>query len=108
MSSTARTAGVAERRNRAGRGDGEGASGWVEKAARAGYTAKAAVYAVIGVLAFQQAIGSGGGTTGSSGALQQVASGPFGTILISLLALGLAGYVIWRLVQAFLDPEAGR
>lgn len=88
------------------RGAGGEAPGWVEPVARAGYAAKAAVYAVIGVLAVRQAAGSGGETTGGSGAIQQIAGGPFGTVLVGLLAAGLAGYVIWRLVQAFLDPEA--
>ncbi len=78
---------------------------WVEPAARAGYAAKGVVYAVIGVLAAQMALGSGGQTSGSRGALREIASGTFGQILIGLMALGLAGYVIWRLAQAFYDPE---
>ena len=86
--------------------DSSQASDWVESAARAGYAAKAGVYAVIGVLALQQALGRGGGTTGSGGALERIAAGPFGQILVGLLAVGLAGYVVWRLVQAFRDPEA--
>lgn len=78
----------------------------VEIAARAGYTAKGVVYAIIGGLAFQQAIGSGGQTSGSRGALDEIASAPFGQVLLWIMALGLAAYVLWRLVQAFVDPEA--
>lgn len=78
---------------------------WVEPAARAGYAAKGVVYAVIGVLAAQMALGDGGQTSGSRGALREIASGTFGQVLIGLMAAGLAGYVIWRLAQAFYDPE---
>lgn len=81
------------------------ASDWIEWSARLGYTAKGVVYAVIGGLAFQQAIGSGGEISGTRDALRQIASGPFGKVVLGLVTLGLAGYVIWRLVQATLDPE---
>lgn len=78
-----------------------------EKAGRAGYAAKGAVYVLIGVLALVAAFGPGGGgqTAGSSEALQVVKQSTFGDILLGLLALGLVGYVLWRLTQAFIDPE---
>lgn len=77
----------------------------VEWAARAGYTAKGLVYAMVGGLAIQQAIGRGGDVGGAREALQEIASGPFGTTLIGLVTVGLAGYVVWRGAQAFVDPE---
>lgn len=80
-------------------------SDWVERAARVGYAAKGVVYAVVGVLAVKQAFGSGD-VEGTRGALREMASGAFGQTLMWIMAVGLAGYVIWRLVQAFLDPEA--
>jgi len=61
---------------------------------------------VIGVLAVQQAFGAGGDTSGSREALEQIALGPFGTTALAVVTLGLAGYTLWRLVQAFADPEA--
>lgn len=77
-----------------------------EKFARAGYAAKGVVYVLIGVLAAMVAFGGGGSgqTTGSSGALR-VVEGTAGDFLLGLLALGLVGYVLWRMVQAFVDPE---
>jgi hypothetical protein len=78
---------------------------WVERCARVGYAAKGAVYAIIGVLAVQVALGEGGRTTDSEGALSSVAAQPFGAVLLALLALGLVGFVVWRFVQAFVDPE---
>ena len=78
-----------------------------ETFARAGYAAKGVVYVLIGVLAALAAFspGSNGQTTGSDGALRVLEQGPAGTALLALLALGLVGYVLWRFVQAFLDPE---
>lgn len=78
-----------------------------EKAARAGYAAKGAVYVVIGVLALLAAFGDPGSgqTAGSSDVLRVVQQETFGTILLALLALGLVGYVFWRFTQATVDPE---
>lgn len=89
---------------RSGRSDVEQAT-WVEAAARAGYTAKGLVYAFMGFLAVRAAAGLGGEAGGSREALQEIAGGPMGRVLVGLLAGGLVGYVIWRLVQAFADPE---
>ena len=77
----------------------------VEVAARVGYAAKGVVYAVIGGLAVQQAIGRGGEITSTREALEEIASAPFGTILLGLVTAGLVGYVVWRLVEAVVDPE---
>lgn len=79
-------------------------SGWLEPAARAGYTAKGVVYTIVGVLAVQTAFGSGGQTTGSQGAIQEIASQPFGQTLLVITAIGLACYALWRLAMALLDP----
>ena len=97
-----------ERRDSGGAMEGaaEEASGWVEGAARLGYAAKGVVYAVIGGLAVQQAFQGGGDTAGSREALQEIASGSLGKVALGVIVLGLVGYVVWRLVQAFLDPES--
>lgn len=78
----------------------------VEWAARIGYGAKGAVYGLIGALALQQAVGRGGEITGTREALEHIGSAPFGQALLWAMVVGLAGYVFWRLVQAFVDPEA--
>ena len=77
----------------------------VELAARVGYAAKGVVYAVIGGLAVQQAVGSGGDVSGTREALREIASGPLGTVALTLVTVGLGAYVVWRLVQAVADPE---
>ncbi|MBE9069159.1 DUF1206 domain-containing protein [Leptolyngbya cf. ectocarpi LEGE 11479] len=78
---------------------------WIRGLARLGYGAKAIVYLSLGILATQAALNLGGETTGSDGTLIAIASKPFGQILLFLVSFGLLGYVLWRLVQAFLDPE---
>lgn len=90
----------------AARQAGREAGRWIEKLARLGFLAKAAVYGLIGVLALRLAFGLGGGeTTDAQGALREIAGAPFGTALLVLVALGLFGYAAWRLVQGALDAE---
>jgi hypothetical protein len=74
---------------------------------RAGFVARAAIYAIIGVLALKLAIGSGGKLTNQHGALSTVSDQPFGSWLLTLLAIGLGGYALWRLFRAALGrgPE---
>lgn len=77
----------------------------VEKLARFGYAVKGVVYVLIGVLAVMAAFGSGGKTSGSRGVLGTIADGPFGQVLLGLVAIGLFGYALWRFVQSFVDPD---
>lgn len=78
---------------------------WVEKLARLGYAAKGIVYAIVGVLAVQAALDSGGKTTDTKGALGTIAAQPFGKFLLVLMTIGLIGYVVWCFVRAIQDPE---
>jgi Domain of Unknown Function (DUF1206) len=67
---------------------------------RAGFVARGVVYAIIGVLALKLALGHGGKLTNQQGALHTVAHQPFGKLLLTLVAIGLGGYSLWRLVRA--------
>ena len=78
---------------------------WIERLGRFGYAAKGTVYLVIGILAVQAALGRGGGTIDQRGALARVAEAPFGQMLLAVLAVGLLGDAVWRLVQAAEDTE---
>jgi hypothetical protein len=78
---------------------------WVERAARIGYVAKALLYATVGILAAQAALGRGGRTTDLGGALREVVRAPLGDALVLVIALGLAGYAIWRILDAITDAE---
>jgi hypothetical protein len=84
----------------------EQASPWVERLARLGYITKGIVYIIVGTLAIQAVLGTGGQTTGSSGALQQIVAQPFGKFLLGIVAVGLAGYALWRVVQAIIDADS--
>lgn len=81
-------------------------SRWVERLGRAGLAAKGVLYVTIAVLALQLAVGGGAGgeAVGQQGALRTLADQPFGTVILALLAVGLFGYALWRLSQAWLDP----
>ena len=67
---------------------------------RAGFVARALVYGIIGILALKLALGHGGKLTNQQGALHTVAHQPFGKVLLTLVAIGLGGYSLWRLVRA--------
>lgn len=73
--------------------------------ARLGYASKALVYAIIGTLAIAAATNQGGQVTDTSGALRVVLSQPYGQILLLVLGVGLCGYAIWRILDAFSDPD---
>lgn len=68
--------------------------------ARSGLAARGATYILIGFLATQIAFGKGGKDADRQGALQTVAKTPGGTVLLWLLAIGLAGMALWRLSEA--------
>ena len=76
--------------------------------ARAGLVARGVIYAVVGILAIKLALGDGGKTTNQNGALDTIAKQPFGKALLILMAIGLAGYAIWRLLRAAIGhgPES--
>lgn len=79
-----------------------------EALARAGFVARAAIYAIIGILAVELALGVGGRTTNQKGALQLIAAQAFGQVLLTLVAIALAGYALWRFSHALLGhgPES--
>jgi hypothetical protein len=71
--------------------------GWL---ARAGLVARGLVYLIIGVLAIKLVLGEGGKAANQQDALRTIADQPFGKTLLVLVAIGLAGYALWRLVRA--------
>jgi hypothetical protein len=71
-----------------------------EGAARAGLTARGAIYLLVGVLALKIAFGDGGHQADRGGALAELAGQPFGAVLLWALGVGLAGMAVWRLSEA--------
>ena len=78
-------------------------SPWVSALGRFGWLAVGASFALVGVLALKLAFGEGGSATSREGALARLASESFGKVLLILLAVGFAGYALWRFVEALLD-----
>jgi hypothetical protein len=74
---------------------------------RAGFVARGLIYGIIGVLALDLALGRGGKITNQQGALRTVEHQSFGHLLLTLLAVGLGSYSLWRLFRALLGhgPE---
>jgi hypothetical protein len=88
-------------------GEKAGQSRGFELLARAGFIARGVIYGVIGILAVKLAVGAGGKTENQSGALKTIAHQPFGKVLLILVAVGLAGYALWRILHALIGhgPE---
>lgn len=78
---------------------------WVERIARFGYAVKGVVYLIIGLLAMPVALGIDGEAAGTGDVLQIIVTQPFGKFLLTIVAVGLTSYAVWRFVQAFVDPE---
>jgi hypothetical protein len=78
----------------------------LETLARLGYVSKAVMYTIVGLLALAAAVGTTGGRiTDLSGALKVVLRQPYGRALLFVLALGLCGYAVWRILDAIRDPD---
>ncbi|RLK60315.1 DUF1206 domain-containing protein [Actinokineospora cianjurensis] len=67
---------------------------------RAGMACYGAVYVIIAYLALQVAFGSGGQEADQTGALQEIASTPFGAVILWVLAIGLLAFGVWQLLMA--------
>lgn len=78
-------------------------SDWVERAGRVGLVAKGASYALIGVLALQIPLGQGGEAADRQGVLRRLAGESWGSAALIALAVGFAGYALWRLAEGLFD-----
>ncbi len=77
---------------------------WIPPIARVGYAAKGVVYLLVGWIAIKAGMASGS-PEGGSGALASLADEKGGHLMLMVISIGLLAHVIWRAVQALLDPE---
>ena len=62
------------------------------------------VYLIVGGFAIFAAWGAAQ-SKGTKGAVLKILKQPFGETLVVILIVGLAGYIMWRLVQSLLDTD---
>ena len=74
---------------------------WAERSGRAGYVAKGVALAVVGVLFGSAALSSKASEAGGlDAALKTLRDQPFGPVLLTLVALGIAAYGVFAFVKA--------
>ena len=78
---------------------------WIVGLARVGFVAKAVLYGTIGTFAALAGLRIGGGATDTGGAMSALVDAPLGRVLLALMAAGLSGYAIWRVIEGIMDPE---
>ncbi len=74
-----------------------------ERAGQAGLAVRGVLYLVSAILTVRIAFGTSADEEGpgKKGALESVAQQPFGRVALVVLAVGLAGYAIWRFIAAW-------
>ena len=80
----------------------------VEGLARAGLVTRGVVYLVVALLTVQVAVGKPAKTDNQNGAIQEIASRPFGRVMLIALAFGFGSYALWRFSVAAVGPAGDR
>lgn len=77
----------------------------LELAARVGYGARGLVYLSVGLLVLFATLGLVGDAVGVRGALEWLSKRPLGRVWMLLVGLGLAAFVMWRVLQSVFDAD---
>lgn len=75
-------------------------SPWLEGLARWGLAVRGGMYLLVALLALRVATGDGNERPDKEGALKAVSHQPLGRLMLALVAVGFAGYALWRFVEA--------
>ena len=81
---------------------------WADRLGTVGWAAKGVVYLLLAVIVGQLALGGDteGEEASKQGALQRLAEQPFGELMLTVVAIGLAAYAVYRVLTVFL-PTTG-
>lgn len=77
----------------------------VDRMARLGLAARGIVYLLVGWLAVRIALEGSGQQADRQGALQQVAHHTGGAVVLWAMAVGFAGYALWRATEVFFGGD---
>ena len=77
----------------------------IERLARLGYLSVGIVYGIVGLFAAAAGLGRRRAGTDQHDAFQVILRQPFGRVALTIIAAGLIGYVIWRVVSGITDSE---
>jgi hypothetical protein len=76
----------------------------MEALTRVGYGVRGLIYVIMGLLAFDVALGKGGAVTDQQGAIAEIGRQPAGLALLWVVLIGLVSYALWGIIRAVLDP----
>jgi hypothetical protein len=78
---------------------------WIERLARVGYAGKGCVYVAMGFLTTLAGLHRGGGAADRRDALRFIAGMPLGRALLVVIAAGVVGYAVWRVLSGVTDSD---
>ena len=76
----------------------------MEALTRLGYGVRGIIYVVMGLLAFQVALGRGSALASPQGAIAAIGRQPAGMVMLWVILVGILAYSVWGLVRAIWDP----
>jgi hypothetical protein len=78
---------------------------WIGWLSKLGMACAGLLHVLVGFLAIQLALGAGGEATDRTGALHEIAQQSWGAALLVVLAIGFAGYALWRFTVAVIGEK---
>ena len=81
---------------------------WVRRVAQLGYGCRGFLFLIIGATWLLAAFNIGERIRGLQGAVEVVFQSPFGRFSVTILSVGIIGYIIRRFVQVFIPPYVGK